>query len=349
MTSTAIERHDPTAGAVTSIELAPEAWRLAQRVAGTEFVPAALRGKPEAVLAAMLTGHEAGVGPMQALAKIHVIDGRPSMASELMRALVLRQGHEIWVEESSITKCTVGGKRHNSDRETRVTWTLDDAQKAGLKGKQNWTKYPRAMLLARATAELCRMVFPDVLAGISYTSEELADGDVLDIDQLVANGDEAKAADGPAPTARRARASKAATRGAAPAPAEPPATPAVSEEPLLPGENDDDIVDAELVEEKSGPIGDQGPIGDDSYEGADQHVEGTAKAYTGPQIIAMRMHELGVTDRDEKLRVCGAIVGRSIDSSKDLADDEIQRVLVVLDDPAAVADVRASISDVEEL
>lgn len=69
--------------------LAPEvigsAFDLASKVAATEFVPSALRGKPEAIMACILMGREIGVGPMQALSKIHVVDGRPAMAAELMR------------------------------------------------------------------------------------------------------------------------------------------------------------------------------------------------------------------------------------------------------------------------
>ena len=151
--------------AQSSLDLAPQAWGLAERIAQTDFVPPALRGKPEAVLACILAGHEAGVSPMQALAKIHVIEGRPAMSAELMRAIVLRAGHEIWLEESSSTKAVACGKRAGGTRTSRVEWTMDDAKRAQLDQRQNWRKFPRAMLAARATAELCRSLFPDVLDG----------------------------------------------------------------------------------------------------------------------------------------------------------------------------------------
>jgi len=80
-----------------SIDLAPAAWQLANKVAGTDFVPKALRGKPDAVLACILTGSEVGISPMKSLSMIHIVDGRPAMAAELMRAIVLDAGHDIWI------------------------------------------------------------------------------------------------------------------------------------------------------------------------------------------------------------------------------------------------------------
>ena len=152
-------------------------WRLAQRIAHTPFVPAALRGKPEAVLAAVLFGAELGLGPMQSLAQIHVIDGRPAAAPEMMRALIARAGHRIDVLESVDDRVTLAGRRADTGAEAKVTWTWADAQRAKLTGKSNWATYPRAMLLARATGELARMLFPDVIAGLSYTPEEVSSMD----------------------------------------------------------------------------------------------------------------------------------------------------------------------------
>ena len=80
---------------------------LAARLCGTEFVPKGLRGKPAAVLACMLTGQEMGIGPMQALTHIHVVDGRPTQSAELIRAQILRAGHRFSVREKSNDKVTV--------------------------------------------------------------------------------------------------------------------------------------------------------------------------------------------------------------------------------------------------
>lgn len=343
----------------SSMELATPAWALAQRIAATEFVPDSYRGKPETVLAAFLTAHELGVGPMQALQKIHVVKGRPGLAAELMRGLVFQHGHELWIEEMTATRVIVAGQRKGSDRTTRVTWTMDDAERAGLKGKDNWKQYPSAMLLARATAALCRAIFPDVLAGLSYTVEELEDGDVLEAELVPTPpepGSIAATADAPEPT--RARARRPATRGAAAPPAEdaPPIEKVEREAPPLPGEgdeveepaagsepepgSDDDPVDAEIVEDETPPVGEgTGPVGDDeTYEGPDETIEGgegPGPSYSGPQIVSMKANDFGL-NRDEKIYFVRHIVKRAIDSTTELTPDEVTTVLELFDDEEAL-------------
>ena len=73
------------------------------------------------------------------------------------------------------TKVTVSGRRRGSQNVQTVTWTMDDAKKAGIAGNPNYAKYPRQMLLARASAELVRAMCPDVLGGITSFAEEAAD------------------------------------------------------------------------------------------------------------------------------------------------------------------------------
>jgi hypothetical protein len=149
------------------------AMRLAARINNTPFVPKALRGDPASVLACILTGQELGLGPMQSLRMVNVIEGRPAASAELMRALVNRAGHRVDVIEAQQDRVTLRGVRRDTGARAVVTWTLDDAKRANLLGRGSWSTYPRSMLLARATSELCRMLFADVIGGL-YTPEESA-------------------------------------------------------------------------------------------------------------------------------------------------------------------------------
>ena len=153
-------------------------WKLSQRLCKTEFVPRTLQGRPEAVMAAILTGSELGIGPMQSLRSIDVIQGKPTLNAELMRALVLRAGHRIEFVEHSEQRCVLKGTRGDTGDDATVEWSMDDATRAGLVKKGGgWLTYPRAMLVARATSELCRLMFPDVVLGAGYIAEELGGPD----------------------------------------------------------------------------------------------------------------------------------------------------------------------------
>lgn len=140
---------------------------------------------PEAAVAIILKGRELGIPPMQALSHIHVISGKPTLSAELMLAMAMKAGHEVWVSETSDKQCSIHGKRAGSDREQSLTFTMGEAQQAGVTSNPTWKKYPAAMLRARAISAFLRMFAPDVLMGASYTPEELGanvdgDGEILD-------------------------------------------------------------------------------------------------------------------------------------------------------------------------
>lgn len=161
--------------------LAPAA-QLADRIADTSFVPEAMRGDAAMVTAAIMYGDELGVGPMQALSSISVIKGKPSPSSELMRALVFRAGHSLRVIKSDGSTCRVAGQRSTEREPTVIEWTIDMARAAGLlDSNPTWRRYPRAMLLARATSELCRVMFPDVVKGLSHVIDD--DSSAQDYDE----------------------------------------------------------------------------------------------------------------------------------------------------------------------
>jgi hypothetical protein len=149
----------------------------AETLARSRLVPSALRGKTDDVLLIVMVGRELAIPPVMALSKVHVVEGKPTLAAETMRALVKRAGHRFKVKHRSPSEATVWGLRkgdHPEDFE-EVTWTLEMARQAGLANKDVWKKYPTDMLVARATSALCRSLFPDVLMGVSYTPEEMGD------------------------------------------------------------------------------------------------------------------------------------------------------------------------------
>lgn len=66
------------------------------------------------------------------------------------------------------------------------TWNYSRAKRAKLLGKDNWTNYFEAMATSRAISEACRQGAPDALMGVVYTAEELgapvnADGEIVDM------------------------------------------------------------------------------------------------------------------------------------------------------------------------
>ncbi len=203
---------------------------LASQVAGTEFVPVAIRQKPAAITAAILFGRELEMPPMQALSQVHVVEGRPSLSAEHMRAMVLSAGHELSYDLSVPMQVTATGRRWigrnpingtpTYGAPTAVTWNIAMAERAGLLGKNNWKRHPRQMLEARATAELCRLIFADVTHGLPSV-DELEDGDLYD--------ESPAAPSGPAPSSSGTAVSRRPRKGTNKAAGGPaPATPPVS-------------------------------------------------------------------------------------------------------------------------
>lgn len=141
---------------------------------------------PQAAVAIIQKGRELGIPPMQSMAGIACIQGKPTAGAELMLALVYRDhGDDAMVfEETTGTRCTLSYKRRSwRDRKT-FSFTLDDAKQAGLLGNQTWQKYPAAMLRARCISAVARLVFPDSIGGM-YTAEELGAHVTVDADGVI--------------------------------------------------------------------------------------------------------------------------------------------------------------------
>ena len=152
------------------------ALRLADMICDTQMVPQALRGHPDALVAVILQGYELGLGPMQSLRSVVMIQGTPTLKAETMRAMMLARGHAYRLEATDeVATFECHRREWPAERWDTFTFTMADAKRANLVGKDNWKMYPRSMLSARVTSEAARAVFPDVVAGVSYTPEEIGD------------------------------------------------------------------------------------------------------------------------------------------------------------------------------
>ena len=90
---------------------APVTWRVIETIQHSEAVPKSLRGKPEAILAAMLLGRDWKLGPFEALRQIDVIEGTLSPGAELLLRLYRRAGHTLDVHQADNQAVTLTGKR----------------------------------------------------------------------------------------------------------------------------------------------------------------------------------------------------------------------------------------------
>jgi hypothetical protein len=152
-----------------------EAMEFAKIIAQSDMVPKDYVNKPGNVLVAVQTGAELGLKPMQSLQGISVINGRPSIWGDAMRALVISHPEfEDLHEDKQDTHCTVTLKRRGRSAVV-TTFSMEDAKKAGLAGKSGpWQTAPKRMLQMRAFAFAARDLFADALKGIKST-EELRD------------------------------------------------------------------------------------------------------------------------------------------------------------------------------
>lgn len=138
----------------------------------TEFAPASFRGKPEAAAAAILTGKSLGLDPMNALSNIFVVQGRPALYARTMAALVMQAGHHLRRTAATDESVTVAARRKGDTEWQEFTWDIARAQKAGYTSNKKYASDPQAMLTAKALAEACRTIAPDVLNGIASIAAE---------------------------------------------------------------------------------------------------------------------------------------------------------------------------------
>ncbi len=160
----------------SQVDLSPQTFEqaltLSNYLADSDLVPKDYRGKPGNCLIAIQWGSELGLKPLQALQNIAPINGRPALWGDAVIALVRSSPLCEYIQESDDGHTATCRVKRRGEKEQVVTFSMDDAQTAGLKGKQGpWTQYPKRMRQMRARAFALRDVFPDVLRGMPVVEE----------------------------------------------------------------------------------------------------------------------------------------------------------------------------------
>jgi len=147
---------------------------MANQLVKSGLMPSSLN-TPQKVFVALQMGHELGLQPMQAVNNISAVNGKPVLSADIQVA-VARQHPEfggMHVDDDGTTATVTVYRMGKAGKETfTARFSNDDAQRAGLTGKDVWKKYPQRMRKHRATAFALRDAFPDALAGF-YTHDEI--------------------------------------------------------------------------------------------------------------------------------------------------------------------------------
>jgi hypothetical protein len=156
-----------------------EAMQFADALAKSTMVPREYQRQPANILVALQWGQELGLGPLQALQSIAVINGRPAVYGDAMLALVRGSPHCADIIERIVGSGDEMTAECQAMRKgaSMVTgrFSVSDAKRAALWGKAGpWKQYPLRMLQLRARGFALRDAFPDVLRGV-ISAEEAAD------------------------------------------------------------------------------------------------------------------------------------------------------------------------------
>lgn len=165
---------------------ANQTMEMSKIFASSSIIPLALRNKPADVFIIIQFGLELGLKPMQSLSSIYVVNGRPTVSSQLMMGLIYRDFcnaiiniRDHFDKDGKFEFVTVEMKRNAGHDGRTVRWDLNRASVAGLRSKDVWQKYPQQMCQWRAVSDCAKAVFPELCLGlyIKDEAEEMNDED----------------------------------------------------------------------------------------------------------------------------------------------------------------------------
>jgi len=160
-----------------------EVFRLAEGICKADLAPSSYSRDASKVMIGLMKALELGAPPLQGLAGIAIINGRPAVWGDLAVALCQSKGllvnHSVeWTGEypNDDFGCTYKVWRKGQENPYVGTFTIGDAKTAKLWAnpqKMPWVQYPKRMLANRARAFALRDGFADHLAGMAIAEEAM--------------------------------------------------------------------------------------------------------------------------------------------------------------------------------
>lgn len=124
----------------------------------------------------VMAGAEIGLPPFASMSGIHIVQGKPVLGANLIATLVKNDPrYNYRVKVASNDQCVLTWYEGNPGVNVgESSFTIQEANAAGLTGKDNWRKYPSDMLFARALTRGARRYAPGIFGGAPiYTPEEM--------------------------------------------------------------------------------------------------------------------------------------------------------------------------------
>lgn len=159
-------RPDPLMTAVNAFE---QMQAFAATLVKSGFLPKAIN-TPEKAIAVMLAGREMGIGPMQSVRSINIIDAKPVVAADLQLARFKADGGRAAFLQLDDAGAVLQLVHPNGDEHTE-SFTIQDAAAAQLLGKDNWKKHKKAMLRSRVITAGLKSIGYEPVAGV-YDPDE---------------------------------------------------------------------------------------------------------------------------------------------------------------------------------
>jgi len=131
----------------------------------------------------IIIGRGLGLTDFDAMSGLHIIKGKAVLAANLMAAAIKRAGkydYRSCVNDDE-ARIEFRQRTHDGKWETIgiTSFTMEDAKRANL-GGDNWRKYPKAMLFARAISSGYKQHCPDALGAAPVYVEAHGESEIPD-------------------------------------------------------------------------------------------------------------------------------------------------------------------------